>query len=71
MATAASVAPVSSHGSQLPRMFLLPWSGESDRGVPVWAYQYVWAERSKRALVLLPSKPSENASQSIWYYRYV
>lgn len=65
MATAASVAPASSRGSQLPRMFLLPWSGEGDRSVPVWAYQCVWAERSKRVLVLLPSKPSEDSSQSI------
>lgn len=71
MATATSAAPASSRGSQLLRMFLLPWSREGDRGVPVWAYQYVWAERSKWVLMLLPSKPSEDASQSIWYYKYV
>lgn len=65
MATAAGVVPASSRGSLLPRMLLLPWSRGGSRGVPVRA------ERSKWVLVLLPSKPSEAASQSICCYRYV
>lgn len=52
------VVPASSHGTQLPSIFLLPWSRGGNRGVPVWAHQDVRAERSKWVLMLFPPKPS-------------
>lgn len=71
MARAASVVPASSAGSGLPRVFLLARSGEGGRDIPLWVCWCVWAESGKRALLLLPSEPPEDASQSSWRYRYV
>lgn len=51
-----------------PGCFLCP-GAEKAIGVSLFkAYQYVWAERSRQVFMLLPS---EDASQSIWYYRCV
>lgn len=60
------VVPASSPGMQLPSIFLLPWGRGRNTGVLVWACHDVRAERSKWILVLLPPKPSDDASQSFW-----